>query len=130
MTELVEVKAGANSAIFTCSVTEPGTIYFAVMQIGTNRNKANQTRIYNQSLDTGVSYGNIKTTVVNEAVDIKAQFTATGLSAQTTYLLGAYVNTSVGISEVVFEVFHTNKSSNGATIKMAFNEIEEEGNII
>ena len=130
MTELIESTVGANSAIFNCSVTEPGTIYFAVMEIGTNRNKVVQDQIYNESVATGVSYGRIKTAVVNEAVDIKAQFTATGLLAQTTYLVGAYVNTSVGISETVFQVFRTDKSSNGAAIKIAFTQIEDEDDII
>lgn len=41
--ELKELTIRANTASFKCSVSEPGTIYFAVMEMGTNRNKVNQS---------------------------------------------------------------------------------------
>ena len=68
--------------------------------------------------------------MVNAEVDIQANFTATDLSAQTTYLLGAYINASVGISNIAFKVFHTDKSNNGAAIKIAFTQIEDEADVI
>lgn len=37
--KLQETRVGSNSAEFICSVSEKGTIYYAVMKIGTNRNK-------------------------------------------------------------------------------------------
>lgn len=44
--------------------------------------------------------------------------------------MGAYVNTTVGLSDTLFEVFHTDKSSNGAAIKIAFSAIETEEDVI
>lgn len=70
---------GANTGTFECSVSEPGTIYFAVMEIGTNRNRVVQSEIYEQTLETGVSYGHIATEVVNTISTIQAEFVATGL---------------------------------------------------
>ena len=40
--QLKELTAGANQARFSSSVSEPGTIYYTVMKIGTNRNKVVQ----------------------------------------------------------------------------------------
>ena len=68
------------------------------MKIGTNRNQVRQDQIYNQSVETGISYGSTKTATVNTISTIQTDFTATGLESQTTYLLGAYVNSSVGNS--------------------------------
>lgn len=44
--------------------------------------------------------------------------------------MGAYVNTSVGISDIKFEVFHTKKSSNGAAMTISFTSIESNADII
>lgn len=38
-------------------------------------------------------------------------------------MIGAYVNCSTGVSEIMFEVFHTKKASNGAAIQMQFKSI-------
>ena len=76
-------------------------------------------------METGVSYGNMKTATVNPISTIQTQFIARGLESQTTYLLGAYVNSSVGNSETSYLVFKTSKSSNGAVISMAFSAVED-----
>ena len=54
----------------------------------------------------------------------------TGLEAQKTYLAGAYLNSSVGISNIRFERFRTEKSSNGAGVMIALSDIEEESVVI
>lgn len=100
------------------------------MKIGTNKEKVLQTAIYANQVDTGVSYGSSKTAVTSTISTIQANLTATGLSAQTTYLIGAYINSSVGISDIKFEVFQTKKSSNGAAITIAFTSIETNANVI
>ena len=71
-------------------------------------------------METGIAYGNVRTDVVNQISTIQATFTATGLESQTVYLVGAYVNTTVGVSDIEFKVFKTSKSSNGAAIKISF----------
>lgn len=60
---LTQTTVGSNSAQFLSSVSESGIIYFAVIQIGTNRQKVKQSDIYAQSVDTGVSYGSARTNV-------------------------------------------------------------------
>lgn len=100
------------------------------MQIGTNRNNVLQTDIYAKSVATGVSYGSTTTNISSTISTIQSNFTTTGLTTQTTYLIGAYVNSSVGISDVSFIVFQTKKSSNGAAINLAFSAIETNASII
>lgn len=77
-----------------------------------------------------MSYGSSKTGTSGQISTIQSNITAKGLSAQTTYLMGAYVNTSVGISDIKFEVFHTKKSSNGAAMTISFTSIESNADII
>lgn len=100
------------------------------MQIGTNRQKVKQSEIYAQSVDTGVSYGSARTNVERTISTVQSNLTAKGLLSQTTYLLGAYVNSSVGISDIKFEVFTTKKSSNGASITHAYSNVETNTDII
>lgn len=114
---------GANSARFISSCSEPGTVYFAVLKIGTNEAKVLQSDIFAKDVDTGVSYGSGRTAVSGTISTIQANLTATKLSAQTKYLIGAYVNSSVGISNIKFTTFETKKSSNGAAATIAFTNI-------
>lgn len=100
------------------------------MQIGTNRQKVKQSEIYAQSVDTGISYGSARTNVERTISTVQSNLTAKGLLSQTTYLLGAYVNSSVGISDIKFEVFTTKKSSNGASITLAYSNVETNTDII
>ena len=48
----------------------------------------------------------------------------------TSYLIGAYLNSSIGVSNISFIVFKTKKSSNGASINIAFSAIETNASII
>lgn len=43
------------------AVSQNGVVYFAVMEIGTNRNKITQEEIYSKDLPTGVYYGSSRT---------------------------------------------------------------------
>lgn len=70
---------------------------------------------------TGKSYGSSKTITNN--INIQSNFTAKNLSAQTSYMMASYLNSSVGISDIEYLVFHTDKSSNGAGIKIALSSI-------
>lgn len=45
-------------------------------------------------------------------------------------MIGAYVNTSVGVSDIKFELFETKKSSNGAAITIAFSSIQTNAYVI
>jgi hypothetical protein len=121
---------GANSAKFIASCSEPGTVYFAVMKIGTNEGKVLQTDIVGSKVETGISYGSGRTAVSKTISTIQANLTATKLSAQTKYLIGAYVNSSVGISDIKFIDFETEKSSNGAAVTIAFTSIETNDAVI
>ena len=100
------------------------------MEIGTTRKKVKQEEIYNRNLSSGLVYGNTTTDVTNILATIQSSFKVTGLEAQKTYLAGAYLNSSVGISNIKFERFRTKKSSNGAGIMIALSAIEEESVVI
>lgn len=52
-------------------------------------------------------------------VNIIAPFVINSLSVQTNYIIGAYLNSTVGSSPIVFQNFSTDKASNGAAIKLA-----------
>lgn len=117
-------------ATYLASVSEPGVVYFAVLKIGTNPTKVLQSDIYNRSVATGISYGSSQTILSNTISTIQASFNATGLDSQTNYMIGAYVNSSVGVSDIKFELFQTKKSSNGAAITIAFSSIETNANVI
>lgn len=77
------------------------------MKIGTNRNKFLQKSIFSKQVETGISYGSQKTSVSSTISTIQSTISPLGLQAQTTYLIGVYLNSSVGISDIVFEVFRT-----------------------
>ena len=120
---LNETDVYANSANFICSVSNNGTVYFAVFKIGTNRNKVTHDEIYFQNSETAITYGSSRTYVSNTISTVQANLTAHGLTSQTSYMMGAYLNSTTGISDIMFEVFHTDKSSNGAAIKISFSSI-------
>ena len=44
--------------------------------------------------------------------------------------MAAYLNSSVGISDIAFSVAKTSKASNGAAIKMAFTDILDSEKIL
>lgn len=80
--------------------------------------------IFDQNIKTGVVYN--KTRAVISAVgsvNILTELILTGLEADKRYLIGAYLNSTVGISDIKFKEVQTLKSSNGAVIKICFNTI-------
>jgi len=89
------------------------------MQVGTNRNKVSKEEIYNQTLSTGIIFGNHTANVTNNLATIQSNFNITGLESQKKYLLGVYINSTVGNSNIRFKKFKTTKSSNGAGIKLS-----------
>lgn len=77
--KITEVLIGANVGNFNVSVSEPGTVYFAALKIGTNQKKVLQTEIFRQSCDTCISYGSSKTFTINTISTIQTNITATKL---------------------------------------------------
>lgn len=120
----------ANSAHFTVSVSEQGTLYYVIMPIGVNRASIQQSSIYGQSLSAGVSYGNATTSSSNTIATIQSAIEATGLNSQTSYLAAVYLNSSVGISDIYFQQFKTEKSSNGAGILLAFSALVADEDLV
>lgn len=115
---------GSNTASFTATTSEKGVVYYAVILAGTPSSSVSQTSIYNNSVSSGVTYGNSTAQVnASQGVNIRSNLPVGGLLAQTNYILAVYLNSSVGISEIYYLNFSTSKSSNGATIKIAFTDI-------
>ena len=128
---LIENKEiSSNSANFTISTSEEGTVYYAVMRIGTKRKTVEAEEIYAKNLSAGVVFGNQTVNVTNNLATIQANFTVEGLDSQKSYLIGAYLNSSVGNSPIKFLKFETDKASNGAGIKIALTSIEENDVVI
>lgn len=73
--EIYEIEAniiGANSGTLTVSSSEPGTIYWTLMKIGTKKRNVNRKDIYNKDVPSGILYGSIKTGVRNELATIQS----------------------------------------------------------
>ena len=56
--DIFESDVGANAVTFKVSTSEEGTVYYCVMEIGTNRRKVTRRQIYDKTLSTGIIYGN------------------------------------------------------------------------
>ncbi len=80
--------------------------------------------IFEQNIKTGVVYNKTRAVISSiGSVNIVAGLYLTGLQSDKRYLIGAYVNSTVGLSDIKFKEVQTTKSSNGAVIKICFNAI-------
>ncbi len=80
--------------------------------------------IYDKNVKTGVVYNNTRAYISSiGSVNIVTDLFLEGLLSDKRYLVGAYLNSTVGISDIKFKEFQTSKSSNGAVIKICFNSI-------
>lgn len=115
---------GSNTATFTITTSENGTVYYSIIQAGTPTDSITQESIYKRTISTSITYGNATASVNSlKGVNILANFTATGLLAQKSFLLAVFVNSTIGNSDITFVLFNTTKSSNGAAIKISLNSI-------
>ncbi len=80
--------------------------------------------IYDQNIKTGVVYNKTRA-ILNSmgSVNILADLFLSGLQSDKRYLIGVYLNSTVGLSDIKFKEVQTLKSSNGAVIKICFNSI-------
>lgn len=113
----------ANSATFTATTSDAGTIYYVVTASGTPQSSITQALISSQNVVNSITYGSSTATLNTVGVNIVSNFTVKGLAVQTTYLIAAYLNSTVGSSSLIFTNFTTSKASNGAAIKLATNSI-------
>lgn len=80
--------------------------------------------IYDKNVKTGVVYNNTRAYISSiGSVNIVTDLFLDGLLSDKRYLVGAYLNSTVGISDIKFKEVQTSKSSNGAVIKICFNSI-------
>ena len=80
--------------------------------------------IFDQNIKTGLVYNKTRAVISSLGnVNIITPLILTGLESDKRYLIGAYVNSTVGISDIKFKEVQTLKSSNGAVIKICFNSI-------
>jgi hypothetical protein len=97
------------------------------MKIGTQQGTITQDMVYKQNISTGISYGNVRTqSNTTGNVNIVAPFNISALQSDTQYVIAAYLNSSIGISDLMFVTVATGKSSNGAGIKISFNLLQNE----
>lgn len=95
------------------------------MQVGTEQATVTQKMIYDQNISTGVVYNKTRAIISTiGSVNILTDLNISGLEADKRYLIGVYLNSTVGISDIKFKEIQTQKSSNGAVIKICFNSIE------
>lgn len=125
MYTLKKIEMYFNSGLFEVSISDPGTIYFAAIKIGVNRNNILQEDIYKNNVSSAISYGSAETQVSSSAVSFTSNFTVLSLLSQTNYLIAAYLNSSIGISDILFVEAKTSKAPNGAAIKIALSEVME-----
>jgi hypothetical protein len=80
--------------------------------------------IFEQNIKTGIAYNKTRAVISSLGnVNIITSLILTGLESDKRYLIGAYVNSTVGVSDIKFKEVQTLKSSNGAVIKICFNAI-------
>lgn len=111
---------GSNTAHFTATTSVSGTIYFVVLASGTPLTNITQTAIYAKTLSNAISYSSSVAALNTAGVNTVSNLTVSSLKAQHSYIIGAYINSTVGNSAIVFQKFTTAKASNGAAIKLAF----------
>ena len=121
--KLVVNSVGSNKAKFTATTSHPGKVYFVILKSGTPTDQINASQIYLQSLDYSITYGKANASLDVSGVNILATLEASKLKSSTNYIIGAYLNSTVGNSRIYFLEFKTSKSSNGAAIKLAFNNL-------
>ncbi len=110
---------GSNSANFTVTTSYIGTIYYAIVTAGTPTSRITLEDIYNHKLTSGITYGQGTAALQTSGVNTVSAFLVSGLSAQTSYTLAVYLNSTVGNSPIYFLNFTTAKISNAASIKIA-----------
>jgi hypothetical protein len=111
--------AGANSGTFVATTSTSGTIYYAILASGTPTANITQVQIYNLNLTNAVAYGSANSSLNSSGVNTVSNFTVKALSTQTSYIIAAYLNSTVGASAIVFQNFSTTQASNGASVKIA-----------
>jgi hypothetical protein len=120
----------SNSAVFTATTSDPGTIYYVVTASGTPQTSITQALISSQNVVNSITYGSSTSILNTVGVNTVSNFTVKGLSVQTTYLIAAYLNSTVGSSSLIFSNFTTAKSSNGAAIKLATISVVDKTNLL
>lgn len=111
--------AGSNSAIFVGATSYPGTVYYVILASGTPTAWITPSQIYSKNLPSSIAYGNASSARIATGVNIVANFVVKSLSTQSSYIIGAYLNSTVGISIITYRNFSTTQASNGASIKLA-----------
>lgn len=123
----------SNRATFLATTSDPGTIYFVVVASGTPERYITQALIFGRNVSSSVTYGNATAALnqlVGSGVNTLSNFSIPGLAAQTAYMIAAYLNSTVGVSSIVFKNFTTGKASNGAAIKLAMSNVLNEANFL
>jgi hypothetical protein len=73
------------------------------MKLGTQQSTIIQNDIYNNNITSGVFYGKISAKISSTGVNIISELHMLKLSAQSTYLLGVYLNSTIGVSDIEFK---------------------------
>lgn len=123
-------KSGSNSATFAATTSITGTIYFVILNSGTPTSTITQAQIYNKTLANGIFYGKSPAALDSKGVNIISTLSATTLTVQTNYIIGAYLNSTVGSSPIKYLNFSTSNATNGASIKLAMSSIVNEAQIV
>ena len=109
--------------MFVGSTSYSGIVYYVVLASGTLTTTITPSQIYNKNLSSSITYGNASSANNLTGVNIVANFTVRSLSTQSNYIIAAYLNSTVGISDIVYRNFSTTQASNGAAIKLAMNNL-------
>ena len=118
--KLEEKVIGSNAATYRAVTSTNGRLYYVVMASGTPETSITSKGIYEKTLANAITYGSIKIKRELTSVNIRTSFSVSDLEAQSEYVIAVYLNSTTGISDIVFQEFETAKASNGAAIKLAF----------
>lgn len=117
--KLLQISLGSNTVNYTATTSYIGAIYYAIVKGGTPNSQISHSNIYNNSVSSGLLYGEASAETSTQGVNTLANFLISGLKAQTSYKIAIYLNSTVGNSPIFFKAFRTKKASNAAAIKLA-----------
>jgi hypothetical protein len=99
--EINATSVGANSATFSGATSIVGTLFYVVLPTGTPTSSITQSQIYSNNLTNAIQYGNSTAALNSSGVNI-FNFVARPLSSQTNFIIGAYLNSTLGASPILF----------------------------
>lgn len=81
-------------------------------------------------MGSSITFGDSTASLNVSGVNTLSILEVSNLISSTNYIIGAYVNSTVGNSPIYFLEFKTSKTSNGAVIKLGFSSLTNSSKLL